>query len=103
MRIWVKYCIGFICLLLLTACHDQDVELRQVDALIAMRQTIQEGYQARLDSLHIGMDEVIDGVAEHAVRGDARPSGRNILLGCPCPIVAQIDREADFHVMCLCA
>ena len=52
MRFSVGHSIVLTALLFLTACHDQNAALREVDALIAEHQTVQNRYQARLDSIH---------------------------------------------------
>ena len=52
MRISLGHSMVLVVLLCMTACCKQDGSLREVDALIARHQTVQEQYQARLDSLH---------------------------------------------------
>lgn len=52
-RIVSKHSIGFAIFLLLTACHDQDRSLHEVDALIDKHQMVQAQYQAHLDSMRM--------------------------------------------------
>ena len=52
MRISIGHSMVWVALLFLTACHEQDAALREVDALIAAHQTVQNRYQAHLDSLY---------------------------------------------------
>ncbi len=51
MRVLVRHSMAFAAFLCMTACHEQDVALREVDTLIAERQEVQAQYQAHLDSM----------------------------------------------------
>ena len=51
MRISIGYSMVLTTLLILTSCHEQDVSLREVDALIAIHRAVQSQYQAHLDSM----------------------------------------------------
>ena len=62
MRKLLKHTIVFAALLLLAACSKNDSSLNEVDALIEKHQTVQEQYQARLDSMYAAnhYDEMTD-------------------------------------------
>lgn len=53
MWISIRHSVLLFALSLLTACGRQDSSLDELDALIKNHQTVQEQYQARLDSIHV--------------------------------------------------